>query len=258
MARKSLENQPAHWVLAEMGKRVLRPGGRELTLELVDALDITPGDDVVEFAPGTGFTARLALDHEPGSYTGVELDREAANALATELDRPDCEIVVGNAGATTLDSACADVVYGEALLTMQPERGKASIVNEAERLLRPGGTYGIHELGLIPDDIDDESKSRIREDLSHVLKVNARPLTESEWVDHLETAGFEVVWQGRAPMALLDPRRMIDDEGLRRTMGFGFNLLAKPSGRRRVRKMRSVFDQYEQHMNAVAVVAKKR
>ncbi len=53
--------QQGHWVLAAMGKRVLRPGGKELTEKMIDGLDITPNDAVVEFAPGLGFTAELAL-----------------------------------------------------------------------------------------------------------------------------------------------------------------------------------------------------
>lgn len=47
---------PGHWLLARMGKRVLRPGGLELTHRLLDVLSIDGDDDVVEFAPGLGIT----------------------------------------------------------------------------------------------------------------------------------------------------------------------------------------------------------
>lgn len=40
-----------HWILAKMGKRVLRPGGKELTKKLVSELHIQQDDDLVEFAP---------------------------------------------------------------------------------------------------------------------------------------------------------------------------------------------------------------
>ena len=50
-----------HWVLARMGKKVLRPGGIELTKEMVDSLTIGAADEIVEFAPGLGVTARLTL-----------------------------------------------------------------------------------------------------------------------------------------------------------------------------------------------------
>ena len=36
--------QQGHWVLAAMGKRVLRPGGKELTEKLIDSLNIASSD----------------------------------------------------------------------------------------------------------------------------------------------------------------------------------------------------------------------
>ena len=51
------EKMPGHWLLAKMGKRVLRPGGLELTRRLLSELAVTAVDDVVEFAPGLGITA---------------------------------------------------------------------------------------------------------------------------------------------------------------------------------------------------------
>ena len=72
---------PGHWLLARLGKRVLRPGGLELTHRLLAALDIQSGDSVVEFAPGLGVTARLTLNQHPASYTAIERDELAAGNL---------------------------------------------------------------------------------------------------------------------------------------------------------------------------------
>ena len=47
---------PGHWLLARLGKRVLRPGGVALSRQLLEALAIQPSDSVVEFAPGLGAT----------------------------------------------------------------------------------------------------------------------------------------------------------------------------------------------------------
>jgi SAM-dependent methyltransferase len=252
-----LAERPAHWVLAEMGKRVLRPGGKELTLELVETLDIGPSDDVVEFAPGVGFTAERVLERNPRSYTAVELNREAAADLERRFGGPGREIVVGNAANTELDDGVADVVYGEAMLTMHPDEGKASIVEEAHRLLRSGGRYGIHELGLEPDDLAEGTRATIRTDLAAATKVNARPRTGSEWVTALETAGFEVVRRATAPMRLLEPRRVIDDEGLLGALRFGANVVRHPDARRRIRQLRRTFKRHADHMNAIALVAEK-
>ena len=47
---------PGHWLLARLGKRVLRPGGVELTRRLLAAAEVG-GADVVELGPGLGRTA---------------------------------------------------------------------------------------------------------------------------------------------------------------------------------------------------------
>lgn len=250
--------QQGHWVLAAMGKRVLRPGGKELTEKMIEALHITPQDDVVEFAPGLGFTAELALKRSPRSYVGVEMDEAAAAELRKTIQGVNRRIIVGDAARSGLPDASADRVYGEAMLTMQSDRQKAEIVREAYRLLRPGGRYGIHEMGLAPDSISEEEKRNIQRDLSKVIYVNARPLTEAEWTDLLVTEGFEVEHVSTAPMHLLEPARIVDDEGLLRAVKIGFNILTHAEARERILSMRDVFRRHMDHTNAVALVAVKR
>jgi hypothetical protein len=46
----SAHKLPGHWLLAKLGKRVLRPGGLELTRGMLERLNIQPRDAVVEFA----------------------------------------------------------------------------------------------------------------------------------------------------------------------------------------------------------------
>src|SRR5688572_33397308 len=73
---------PGHWVLARLGKRVLRPGGMELTRRMLAALKIESTDRVVEFAPGMGVTAQITLALAPESYTAVAWDQEAAKMVS--------------------------------------------------------------------------------------------------------------------------------------------------------------------------------
>ena len=61
------EKMPGHWVLARLGKHVLRPGGMELTRRMLERLAIKPSDEGIEFAPGMGTTARMTLALAPSS-----------------------------------------------------------------------------------------------------------------------------------------------------------------------------------------------
>ena len=249
---------PGHWLLAQMGKRVLRPGGVELTSHMLEALDICSTDEVVEFAPGLGMTARAALERQPASYTGIERDDTAARQVGKYLNGPGRQCLVGKAEATGLPDVSATVVFGEAMLSMQTSILKASIVEEAARLLRPGGRYGVHELCLQPDDMEDAKKAEISQVLSDAIHVGARPLTPGEWKALLEEHGFTVGTQLTAPMHLLEPKRFIQDEGLARTSRFVLKVATTPAARRRILRMRKIFRQYLSNLAAITLIGVKK
>ncbi len=255
LAERRTEDVRGHWLLARLGKRVLRPGGKELTNRLLAHAGLADAD-VVELAPGLGCTAAQIVEADPRSYVGVDEDPDAARIVGRVVAGHG-SIVTADAASTGLDAASADVVIGEAMLTMQSDRGKRAIVAEAARLLRPGGRYVIHELGLTPDEIDDEVATEIRKELARSIKVNARPLTAAEWRTLLEDAGLEVTWVGTAPMALLKMRRNIVDEGVRGTARIVRNVLRDGDARKRVLAMRSVFRRHRKSLTGIALVARR-
>jgi ubiquinone/menaquinone biosynthesis C-methylase UbiE len=251
------EKMPGHWVLARLGKRVLRPGGMELTRRLLKALRIESSDEVVEFAPGMGVTARLTLKSGPASYTGVERDEAAAKVVGSYLKGNRQRCVIGNASDTGLSDGCATVVYGEAMLTMQTEETKRQIVREAHRLLKSGGRYGIHEMCLMADNLDASKKAETERALTGVVHHGVRPLAVSEWRSLLESEGFKVQSVEMASMSLLEPGRLINDEGLAGALRFVFNVIRDAQARRRVLEMRSVFRSYRKQLGAVAITGVK-
>lgn len=254
----NVAKMPGHWLLARLGKRVLRPGGLGLTRRLLEELALGADDDVVEFAPGLGVTARMILETHPGSYVGVERDAKAAEWTARQLPgQAGLSIIVGAADRTGLPAASASVVLGEAMLSMNTQAQKERIVGEAFRLLRRGGRYGIHELAIIPDDLPEIWKELMSDGLSASIHVGARPLTMAEWKALLERAGFRVTKTGRSPMHLLRLRRLIDDEGLAGTLRLLRNILLDRPARQRVLAMRRVFEHYREHLGAVFLIAER-
>lgn len=248
---------PGHWLLAKMGKRVLRPGGLELTRVMLDRLSINSRDDVVEFAPGLGVTARLTLDRQPVSYTAVERDEAAAAEVRSYLIGPRHRCQLGSADQTGLPGQSATVVYGEAMLTMQGPEQKRRIVAEALRLLKPGGRYGIHELSLTPDDLPEAVQENISREMSRNIHVGARPLSAPEWRELLTSVGFKIQSEATTPMHLLEPRRLIRDEGFFRALRFVFNVVRTPEARKRVCSMRRMFRKYRRHLAAISFIAVK-
>ncbi|MDO4909452.1 MAG: class I SAM-dependent methyltransferase [Corynebacterium sp.] len=237
------QEHAGHWVLASLGKTVLRPGGRATTHWLLDSSDITR-KDVVEFAPGLGVTAREILSRHPQSYVGVD----------QTVQHPYGRVIKGSAQESGLPSECADVVIGEAMLSMQSEKNKAAIMTEAARLLRPGGLYLIHELLLLDDSVEEE----VRKDLARAIKVNARPSTLEEWTAIAEAAGFERLTYRPAPMGLLDPKQMLADEGPLGVARIMFNAARKPEARKRMLQMRSTFLKHKEDLGSIGIVFRKK
>jgi phospholipid N-methyltransferase len=248
-----LEKMQGHWVLAKAGKRVLRPGGLTLTRRMLAALAIGSADRVIEFAPGLGVTARMVLRKRPSAYWGVERDPAAAEHLERQLGGSIVQIVHAPAEASCLATACATVVYGEALLSMQASEQKLRIFAEARRLLSPGGRYGVHELCFTPD-ASDGMRREIQSELSKAIHVGVQPLSRTEWVDLFEQNGMKVIWSATAPMHLLEPRRLVQDEGLWGVLRIAFNMAKKPVLRQRIIAMRRFFRRYQAYLCAISLV----
>lgn len=249
-----LEKMQGHWVLARAGKRVLRPGGLALTRRMVEALTISSADRVVEFAPGLGVTARMILRNKPLAYWGVERDPTAASRLKALLPEGVARISQAPAEHTGLPDTCASVVYGEAMLSMQSPEQKRRIFSEARRLLALGGRYGIHELCFRPEGISDRMRREIEAEISKEIHVGVQLLCYSEWVNLFEQHGLKVIWCGEAELDLLEPRRMLQDEGILRCLKIAFNVASDSRLRQRIIGIRRIFRRYREHLGAISIV----
>ena len=246
-----------HWLLAKLGKRILRPGGRALTAKLLEQAKPAGDDDIVELGPGVGATAEVLLRANPRSYRGVDPNPEGRDAVKNILKKhPRADYVVADARDTGLDDASADLVVGEAMLTIQDDAGKNAIVAEAARLLRPGGRYAIHEMAWLPDHTDEERETA-RKELSRVIKVGARPLTLEGWKELLATHGLEAEWHDSAPLHLLEPRRIVSDEGLWGALRFWNNARRLPGASDRLKAMRQGFQLQGKLMGGIVILARK-
>ena len=247
-----------HWLLAKMGKRVLRPGGIELTRRVVKAARPAKEDRIVEFGPGVGRTAEILLAAEPKEYVGVDPNKEGTQQLLETISKHgQARLQQADAKNTGLADGSADLVVGEAMLTMQSDEDKLAIMREAFRILAPKGRYAIHELGFCPDDVPEDVVRDVSRALSRTIKVGARPLTSAGWKRLLEEAGFQVEYTDANPMMLLEAKRLVADEGFFGALRFFFNVVRNKAARERIKAMRGVFRAHKENINAVGFVARK-
>jgi hypothetical protein len=248
---------PGHWVLARLGKRVLRPGGLRATRALLDSLHITQNDRVVEFAPGMGITAEMILDKSPAAYTAVERDAPAATALQKVIERRGT-VINASAQETGLPDGVATKLVGEAVLSMHPVQVKREIIAEASRLLAPAGLYGIHELVLRPDNAPEDVRRDLSRSIAQAIHHGVTPLSTREWYALLEEHGLVPERVIYVPFRLLNPARVIADEGIRGAAKFALNLLRNPQARQRVLQMRRTFSRHGKNLSAIVIIARKQ
>jgi len=210
---------PIYALLIQMGKKVLRPGGMGLTRRMLEMLNINASDEVVEFAPGTGDTAKIVLSYQPALYTAIERDQDLVKFVSSYLDGSNQQCLLGRAEETGLPDSSCSVVYGEAMMNMMPNDTKQMVIDESARILKLGGRYGFHEVYLKPDDIDDIKRDEIAQAFRAATRV---------------------------------------DEGFFGALRFVSKLVGYPAARKRLLAMRSALRKYENYISAVTFVSKKK
>jgi hypothetical protein len=94
----------------------------------------------------------------------------------------------------------------------------------------------------------------IEAEMSKEIHVGVQPLCSSEWKQLLEQQGLKVIWCGEANLDLLEPRRMLQDEGILRCLKIACNVLRDAVLRRRILAIRRIFRRYRKHLGAVSIV----
>jgi SAM-dependent methyltransferase len=184
------------------------PGGAALTRRLADAMDLRPGQAVLDVASGLGTTAVLLARERAVNVTGVDLgavqvDQARARAGQHGLDGV-IRFEVGDAERLLVDDESFDAVVCECALCTFPDKRTAA--GEMARVLRPGGRVGITDIWLEPDRLEPELAGvagRI------ACLADAQPITV--WRDLFASSGFRVTTVERHDQAVADTIEQIRD-----------------------------------------------
>ncbi len=244
---------PGHQVLAAAGKRILRPGGKAATEQLFTWANFQPEETVLELAASFGESAIAIGKRFNVRVVGIEKNPDSVakareNIKAAGLsDR--VTIIEGDIFQLDKITDKFDYVLAEAILTMQSDAGKAKVLLGIKQCLKPNGKFLAHEM------LVRSNKLEVHQSLSQAIRVNANPLTNEEWSTACSNAGLKVEqWQSGA-MGLLNPRQMIADEGLLRTVKIAWNILTNPNLRYRVLNMRRNFQQYRHDIGYIVFMS---
>jgi predicted O-methyltransferase YrrM len=251
--KSDLRTAPGYQVLAAAGKKILRPGGRLATSQLLAWADFQPGETVLELASSFGASAInlaktygvkvIGVENNPDSIACARRNIQAAGFTGQ------IEIIEGDIFHLEEISGQFDYIFAEAILTMQSIPLKAKILTQIKSHLKPGGKFLAHEL------LARENIKEIHRELSKVNHVNATPLSEKGWINSCENAGLKVQKYQTGSMKILNPIDIIKDEGIADTGKFFWNLLRHKIIRGRVLEMKNVFQKYRDDLGYIIFYA---
>lgn len=252
----NFETATGHQVMAAAGKKILRPGGKAATEQLFQWAEFKAGETVLELAASFGYSA-IALAKRYGvRVVGVEKNPESvararANIQAAGLE-DQVQVIEGDVFHLEQMPGQFDYVLAEAILTMQSLPAKIKILHGVYARLKPGGKFLSHE--LLANDREEE----IHRALAAVIRTNSTPLSEANWINTCEVVGLQVLQHQTGLMGLLNPTRIIQDEGLRDAFKFFWNILTQPKVRDRLLTIRRVFQRYKRELGYIVLCAERK
>ncbi len=149
------------------------------------------GETVLDLGSGGGIDVLLSARRvgETGKAYGLDMTDEMldlARKNAVEAGVDNLEFVKGTIEAIPLPDASVDVIISNCVINLSGD--KHQTLREAARVLKPGGRFAVSDV-IADEDMDEAT----RRDMAEYTGCIAGALTEHEFTEALEAAGFEDV-----------------------------------------------------------------
>ena len=139
---------------ARLGQSHLHALGKRASRPLLEELALAGGERLLEIGCGTGGTMVYLAARRRVRILGIDRMAEMLKMARRRLrlcalsDR--CRVARVNAGALPLRDRSFDRVYAESVLGFQEESAAMRILDEARRVIRPGGIFVLNETLWLP------------------------------------------------------------------------------------------------------------
>jgi ubiquinone/menaquinone biosynthesis C-methylase UbiE len=211
--------------MAVIGKRVIHPGGRAATEQLLERAGIDADTKVLDVGCGVATTAITVAERFGADVTALDIDplmlqrAEAAVEAADVGDR----VHVGQGDILALDSPddTFDVVIAEAV-TMFVDRSRAA--RELIRVCRPGGRVLATEFMW-----RRPPSKEAREIFLGQVCPGLRFDTADEWVQIYTDAGLAEIEIDEGPFDMMTPKGFMQDEGVTRSLAVMGRVMTRPA-----------------------------
>lgn len=239
--------------MAELGKKVIHPGGRPSTEQLFKMASFEAGQHVLDIGCGVGTTAILIASRFGCQVTAVDIDpsmvqRANANIRAAGLgDR----VTVEQGDILNLrfpDNTFERVIIESVMMFVDRPRA----AKEVARVCKPGGYVLDHE-AFFPL----QPPAEIVE-LCHKELLPGIAFEEPEdWARLFRSAGLTDIQHVSSPVKFLSPAYMIRDEGLANILRMMVRMLARPAYFRKTFWFMPRLRKVEPHISYIAFAGRK-
>ncbi len=150
--------------------------------------DLHAGETVLDLGSGAGADVLISAQRVAPGGRAIGLDMtdemlDLARANAREAGVENVEFVRGYIEDMPLPDASVDVVISNCVINLSGDKGK--VLAETARVLRPGGRFAVSDV-IADEDMDE----RTRADMAAWTGCIAGALTEREFTETLQAAGF--------------------------------------------------------------------
>jgi arsenite methyltransferase len=153
--------------------------------------DLHEGDTVLDLGSGAGADVLISAGRVGPTGRAIGLDMtdemlDRARANAREAGADNVEFLKGHIEEIPLPDRSVDVVISNCVINLSGD--KQRVLDEAARVLRPGGRFAVSDV-IADEDMDDATRA----DMAAWTGCVAGALTEREFASALAAAGFAEV-----------------------------------------------------------------
>ena len=150
--------------------------------------DLHPGETVLDLGSGAGADVLISARRVGPTGRAIGLDMtdemlELARRNAAEAGATNAEFLKGYIEDLPLPDDSVDVVLSNCVINLSADKGQ--VINEAARVLRPGGRFAVSDV-IADDDMDAATRS----DMEQWTGCIAGALTRGQFEQALADAGF--------------------------------------------------------------------
>ncbi len=227
------------FMLEDLGMTWLHPGGLPSTQRMLENLDLSPDDELLDLGCGVGSTSRFVAKKYGCRVVGVDRDpamvESARKRTPAKATRVRFEVMDGR--AMTFETDRFDQVVLQSVVCFND---KLPLLEEAIRVLRPGGQIGLNEVTWMRPPTEKVAKVT----RATVCETFSGAMLKDDWIDLLRRAGCDQVSEQRFEFKPVAPYQLLREEGILNTVRTFSRVLTNSNNLMRLSAVSDYFRQF--------------